>query len=192
MSVRSINAMHEERMRDERRDSRAFTAALVATGVAGMLIVTQSDHLMPDALQRSAVDPRTAGMMVLGGMAAFILSLFVGAAAMINAPRPFGWIGGFVWWTTAAWIVTMLWTLDPNGVTNPYVRAAPATQRDYARLAEVRGLPPVAALIRRATADGVLTRGEARDVLEGDVLAKARVADAKRRADADRAAVLAR
>lgn len=70
-------------------------------------------------------------------------------------------------------ILSFVWTMacvmpsDSKGEWNPYVRRMEATAPQYEELAKAKSLPPVAAQIRQAAADGLIDRGEAHDILNG-------------------------
>jgi len=123
------------------------------------------------------------------------------ALAAIVAALP-GIVSGRTDSLESAWGMTLGWTIfvftigtgiaavDLEGSHNPYTRAKPASAWQYADLASARRYPAVAAQIRKAASDGVMTTGEAHDILDGDVLRKAENDAAKVRLDRARADVL--
>lgn len=102
-------------------------------------------------------------------------------------------------WGTTLGAMIFIWTIgtgiaavDFEGSHNPYVRAKPAYAWQYAELASARRHPQVAAQIRQAASDGVVTAGEAYDILNGDTLRNAEDIESKAGLDRARADVLAR
>lgn len=81
-------------------------------------------------------------------------------------------------------------TNDYDGERNPYVRAQTIEESRYSDLAALRRYPAVAAEIRRAAADGRITKGEAYDIEHGRALSDARSREYEARTARDRAAVL--
>lgn len=170
------------------------TIAIAVVFAPLILMWAMPDRLTPDIAYRwmSTDDGKLA--MTLAATLALVLGVGVAVSYEFTEKNIFAEILAMVagWYALVYVMGVCVETLDRTGASNPYVRAQQATPEQFRTLALVRRYPTVAAEMRRAAADGRVTKGEAHDIVEGTVLAEARTEEAERRAARDRAAVLSK
>ena len=172
-------------------------AVMIAMAIAVILaplvlMWSMSGRLTPDIAYKWASTRDGAGAMTMVSTLALIGYMGVGISYHPGEKNIFSWIlAMLVGWYALVYVMGVcIETKDHDGASNPYVRVQQATPDQFKELALVRQYPTVAAEIRRAAADGRVTKGEAHDIIEGPVLVDARSEEAKMRAERDRALVL--
>jgi len=173
-----------------------LTRTLVISAIVAMLfgptlaMCLFARSLTPDIVYRWTAE----GWGGAYGLTGIALAAIVAALPMVVGQRTdsleSAWGASLGWTIFVFTIGTGIAAVDIEGSHNPYTRAKPASAWQYADLASARRYPAVAAQIREAASDGVMTTGEAHDILDGDVLREAENDAAKVRLDRARADVL--
>jgi hypothetical protein len=142
-----------------------FAAILMTILIGGtILIILNSRALTPDFIDRANADGPD-GWLILTTTA---VMLSLGALGFIGLMRQ--WILTTLMATPLMWF-SMIYTMacimpsDHDGEWNRYTRAMDPLPQQFEDLAEAKQLPDVAALIRKASSDGRIDRGEAYDIL---------------------------
>lgn len=172
-----------------RRD-QMLTYVMMATVVVYFgLLLTNIDAFTTDAMWRANAE---FSFMPFAWILGAFTACSIITLTLFSKGRPRLAVAAF--WITSAFVswlmVTNLHSIDVDGKRNPYVRAKDAYAESYAQLAPFRNDPRIAPMIRRAKADGRITRGEAYDILHSAAY-DAAWTDAQRAEDAkNRNAVL--
>jgi hypothetical protein len=168
------------------------TILLFVMAAPMIVMMTMSKRLTPDFLY---------ALMSTDDYGSFMSLAIVGNLVVLGGLSILLWTRGHT--LSMGLVAYASWTLmiytmgagseasDYEGASNPYVRAQTIEDDRYSDLAELRRYPVVAAEIRRAAADGRITKGEAYDIEHGQGLNDARAREYEARQARDRAAVLA-
>lgn len=186
--------MQESSSRSDRLTPIFGSIAIAAVVVLlfGPLLVMAlfSRSLTPDIVYRWDADGSALAYVLAGGLLACVLAFM---PHLIDSGRSeMGKTAGLYLGSMLFLFVlgTGMEAMDIEGSHNPYVRSEPAYPRQYEELASARRFPRVADQMRLAASDGVVTKGEAYDILNGDVLRDARFEQGRRKAERARAEVL--
>ena len=172
-------------------DGDVFTAIMMTILIGGtILIFWNSRALTPDFVDRANADG-PSGWLILATviiMASLSAMGFIGLWRRLTVTTllaaPMMWFG---------MIYTMACILpsDYDGEWNRYTRTMDPLPQQYEDLAEAKKLPAVAAMIRKASADGNINRGEAYDILHSQTYYDASAEKWRRDQEATRRKVLA-
>lgn len=176
---------------DKDSEGGVFTAILMTILIGGtILIFWNSRALTPDFIDRANADGPD-GWLILTTL---IIMLSLGALGLIGLMRRSiltSLLAMPLMWFSMIYMMACIMPSDYDGEWNPYTRAMDPRPRQYEELAEAKQLPSVAAMIRKASADGRISRGEAYDILHSQTYYDASAEKWRRDQEATRRKVLA-
>ena len=172
-------------------DGGLFTAILMTILIGGtILIIWNSRALTPDFVDRANADG-PSGWLIL---APIIVMVSLGALGFIGLARQWtltALVATPLMWFSMIYTAACIMPSDYDGEWNRYTRAMDPLPQQYEDLAEAKQLPSVAVLIRKASSDGRIERGEAYDILHSPTYYDASAEKWRRDQEATRRKVLA-
>lgn len=176
---------------DKDTEGAILTIILMAILIGGtVLIFWNSRALTPDFIDRANAD----GPGGWPGLASLIILLSLGALGFVGMMRRWTLttlVTTPLMWLSMVYSMACIMPSDYDGEWNPYTRAMEPLPRQYEELAEAKQLPSVEAMIRNASTDGRIDRGEAYDILHSRTYYDASAEKWRRDQEATRRKVLA-
>jgi hypothetical protein len=172
-------------------DGGVFAAILMTILIGGtVLIFWNSRALTPDFIDRANADGPD-GWLLLGSIVTTIALMTIGFLSLKRESWTSTVISTLTLWLSMAYMMACIMPSDHDGEWNRYTRAMDPLPQQYEDLAEAKKLPAVAVLIRRASSDGRIDRGEAYDILHSQTYYDASAEKWRRDQEATRRKVLA-
>lgn len=142
-----------------------FAAILMTFLIGGtILIFWNSRALTPDFIDRANADG-PSGWLLLGSTITIIALMTIGFLSLTRDSWTSTVISTLLLWLGMAYMMACIIPSDYDGEWNRYTRTMDPLPQQFEDLAEAKQLPTVAALIRKASSDGRIDRGEAYDIL---------------------------
>lgn len=168
-----------------------LTAILMTILIAGtVLIFWKSRALTPDFIDRANADG-LSGWLTLAAVIIMMSTVVVGLIGLSRKWTLATLIAAPLIWFGMIYTMACIMPSDYDGGWNRYTRAMDPLPQQYNDLAEAKKLPAVAVLIRKASSDGRINRGEAYDILHSQTYYEASAEKWRKDQEAIRRKVLA-
>lgn len=168
-----------------------LTAILMTILIAGAVIIFwKSRALTPDFIDRAnAGGP--SGWLILATVIIMTSTVVVGLIGLSRKWTLATLLAAPLMWFGIIYTMACIIPSDYDGGWNRYTRAMDPLPQQYEDLAEVKKIPAVAVLIRKASSDGHIDRGEAYDILHSQIYYEASAEKWRQDQEATRRKVLA-
>lgn len=157
------------RKHDRRRTPADASAAITIAALLPITIMVawNADALTPDVVYQAGA----RGYDFVFGLAGLATAglILMASIAFPSKGHVATTLAVLVSWFCIVWTFACSMQYDPEGSHNPYVRRMEPLPAQYEGLLAARSMPAVVEEIRRAATDGRIDRGEAYDILEGEV-----------------------